>query len=497
VTDTPRLDAWRAGLVVVFVLAFAVRLAPLVRTGSLTGYLRPEDGTAYSASAHLLHGLLPYRDVLLGQPPGLAVLMLPFTALAPLLGDPGAMAAARVAVALLGALNAVLIALFLRRYALAWALAGGLLYAVWRLPAEAERTVTFEAFLATGLLGALVLLGPEPGLLRPRRVAASGALMGLAVAVTLWAGPAALLIAGYLLATRAVRTAAVWVGGAVAGFAVLAGPWVIAAPSAFLGQAVQGHLQVTGDATASGRLRRFIDLVRLGGYALPENIEIMIATCVIVALGALALTAWWQPEARLPVLLLALQTALVTTAPDHDDARFAAAPTLVVVAVTALHRLLPAPRAGVPRRVAVAVGIPLLAGLALTAVHNVVPRPPDPAALRAFAASHGCVWFDTASHAVEADAVSSQLARGCPAPVDRTAELRSVDVSASGDPQRAGRRSPAYQRHLQAQLAAADAAVVPDDHDAGILSEDALEALDQRFARAGEYDGHTMWVRRR
>ena len=37
-----------------------------------------DDGVYYSAATALVHGQLPYRDFLLLQPPGIAVLLAPF-----------------------------------------------------------------------------------------------------------------------------------------------------------------------------------------------------------------------------------------------------------------------------------------------------------------------------------------------------------------------------------------------------------------------------------
>jgi hypothetical protein len=485
-----------AALFAVFVIAAAIRLGPLLRTGSLTGILGDDDdGTYYSASAHLLRGLLPYRDVALDQTPGIAVLLLPFTVLAMWAGDPVGLATARISVVLLGGLNAVLVALFLRRFAPAYAIAGGLLYAAWRLPAAAERTMHLEAFAACGLLVSLLLLGTDRGP-APRQVAASGAVLGATVAVTLWAAPAVAVGAAFLLAGRAARTAAIWVGGAVAGFAVLAGPLIAVAPSAFLRQAVHHQLFGGTEDTLTDRFRRFADLARLGGYEEPASIGVMVATCVIVAVATASFSAWWQPQARLAALVTPVLCLVVAVLPGYHFGSFALAPTLVIVFATAAHRLAPRPwshRAGPLAAAAVAVSLGMLA---LTAAHNVVPRSFDLDRLRAFSSNSGCVWFETASQAATANAVSGQLARGCPVPVDRLADFRDQTRDWTGDAEDAARHSDAFQQRLTVELTTADATVLTTDEDVGIVGDDVREAVAERFRTVAKYETLSFWVRR-
>jgi alpha-1,2-mannosyltransferase len=489
----------RAALFAVFGIAAAIRLAPLLRTGSLTGILGEDDGTYYSASAHLLRGLLPYRDVALDQTPGIAVLLLPFTVLATWAGDPVGLAAARVFVVLLGALNAVLVALLLRRYAPAYAIVGGLLYAVWRLPAAAERTMHLEAFAACGLLGSLLLLGTGRGL-PPRRVAASGAALGATAAVTLGVAPAVAVGAAFLLAGRSARTAAAWVGGALAGFAALAGPLIVVAPSAFFRQAVHHQLSGETEATMTDRFRRFADLARLGGYEEPASIGVMVATCVMVAITTASFSAWWQQEARLAALITPVLCFVVAVLPGYHFASFALAPTLVIVLVTAAHRLAPRPWSHRAGPVAASVIAAFLGVLALTAVHDVVPRSSDLDRLRAFASGRGCVWFETASEAATADALTELLARGCPVPVDRLADFREQTPHWTGDAGHAAQHSDAFQQRLTTELTASDAIVLATDEDQGIVEDDARESVAERFRTVAEYHqtlSLSFWVRRR
>lgn len=488
-------------LLMIFIVAYAVRLGPMIRTGSLTAVLGYEDGPLYAAAVNLVHGRLPYRDIVLGHPPGLTLLLTPFAALAGVAGDSVAIAAARLAVVTTGAVNAVLVAAHLRRYAPAWALAGGLCYAVWRLPSSAERTLEFEPVLGITLLGGLLLLGHGREPVHPGRVAASGMLLGTAFAVALRAGPEIALIAGYLLVIRGWRTAAGWLASAAVTAGALVVPSALAGPREFVEQVGRGQLDRSGDIGMVQHLQRFSDLVRLGGYELPMAIDIMLATCVVVTVIAVALIAWWQPETQLIVLLMGLQCLMVAASPAYAPHRFAlAAPTIAIATAAALHRLVPEPGRGRARYAVNPALVLMLAGLSLTAVHNVVPRPPDLAPLRAFAASHRCVWFDTASLAIAADKLTDLVEAECPAPVDRYADLADIGIRAAFDDVWRARAAGEVQAQLIKEIAVSDAAVLAED-DTGILgrtflSDQARDAVEASFVATGSYGAFTLWERR-
>jgi hypothetical protein len=493
----------RAGVLwLVAGLAFLIRLAPMVRTGSLTAALGYDDGPLYAASACLLDGRLLYHDFVFRQPPGIAVLLMPFTALAGVVGDAVAMAAARVTMAALGAGNAVLIALHLRRYAPRWAVAAGIVYAVWRLPAGAERAVETEPVASLALLAGLLLIDNGRTAVTPARLAASGVLLGAASSVVLHAGRETAVIAGYLLAVRGWRAAAAWLSSAAAAAAAVLAPFVLADPGELVEQLGQGQLDRGRDIGVVQHLQRFSDLARLGRYELPMVVDIMLATCVLVSIIAVVLLAWWQPEAQLAVLLMCLTFAVVAVWPAYDVNRFAvAAPMLVIATAAAAHRLVPDPARSVVRHALVPLLGLLVATMAVTAVHDAVPRQPDPAVLRSFAARHRCVWFDTASLAIAADALTRLIDDGCPVPVDRYADLADLGVTAAFDDVWRARRTRVLQTRLIKELGIADAAVLPGENsdDAvgnSFLGDLARDAVRASFIPTGTYDNYTLWVRR-
>lgn len=86
-----------AGLVVlavVFVVAAAVRLRMLFQPSPFF-FGTYDDGVHFAVALNLLHGQIPYRDVLFLHPPGIALATSPFAAVAPLTGDARAFVLAR------------------------------------------------------------------------------------------------------------------------------------------------------------------------------------------------------------------------------------------------------------------------------------------------------------------------------------------------------------------------------------------------------------------
>ena len=163
----------------IFVLAVAVRLTGVLRAAGLYGLGNYDDGVHFAAALGLVNGLVPYRDFLLLQPPGVVLALAPFAALSWLIGEPDAMAVARVSWMLLGGVNAVLCGLVLKPVSRVAGLVAALFYALSIGAVYVEHTTLLEAPATTVLLLALVitrLLGSGYGVptqpLRAGRVAA-------------------------------------------------------------------------------------------------------------------------------------------------------------------------------------------------------------------------------------------------------------------------------------------------------------------------------------
>src|SRR5258707_12449674 len=90
-------------IAVTTLFALALRGYQLARPGHLLGVGDYDDGTDFGSALRLIHGVLPYRDFVTVQPPGITLLMVPAALLSHLTGTAGAIAAGRILTALAGA----------------------------------------------------------------------------------------------------------------------------------------------------------------------------------------------------------------------------------------------------------------------------------------------------------------------------------------------------------------------------------------------------------
>ena len=130
----------------------------MIGGGGLFGHLGYDGAVYYAAAVGVASGQAPYRDFLLLHPPGIVVSLLPFADLGRLIGDPSAMAVARVAWMAMGACSAVVAALIFRRYGTGPALVAGLSYAVFLPAIRVEHSTTLEAPGSLCVLVAMALL---------------------------------------------------------------------------------------------------------------------------------------------------------------------------------------------------------------------------------------------------------------------------------------------------------------------------------------------------
>ena len=77
-------------------LALALRAYQLARPGHLLGVGDYDDGADFGSAVLLIHGVLPYRDFIIVQPPGITLLMTPAALLSRLTGTAWAIAAGRI-----------------------------------------------------------------------------------------------------------------------------------------------------------------------------------------------------------------------------------------------------------------------------------------------------------------------------------------------------------------------------------------------------------------
>ena len=187
------------GLAAIFALAVAVRLARRVRGAGLYGLGNYDDGVHFAAALGLVNGLLPYRDFLLLHPPGVVLALAPFAALSWLIGEPDAMAVARLSWMLLGGVNAVLCGLVLRPVSRVAGLVAALFYA---LSIGAVYVRAHHLAGAAGHHRAAARSGDHPtaGIGRPASApgttSLAGLLLGLSPVLKIWGVVAVLVVVG-------------------------------------------------------------------------------------------------------------------------------------------------------------------------------------------------------------------------------------------------------------------------------------------------------------
>jgi hypothetical protein len=464
------------------VLALALRLFLVTRPGYLTsGTIEYDDGVYLGAAMRLLHGALPYKDYAFVQPPGIVVVAFPSALLGSLTSQAAGLALARVLSVLASTACVPLAGRLVRhRGPITVAVAAGLL-AVYPADVLSARTLLLEPWMNLLCLVAVNLAFRDGQLKSPRWLAWAGAAFGAAAAVKFWAAvPAAALFAVCLAArppqeTSRYRRAGALLGGSVAGFAVLAGPFALADLPAFVRETLLDQVSRVGTATPLSlrlaHLTGLIDLLgRNGNFALPGSTghslfamgaeasthEVAVGwpafAAALVAIVVIAAGYLRGLRQRTPLEWFALLTAVLATAailsysaffyhyPDFPAPWLALAAGVAVGSLACLVQGSAAP-ARLARRLvaaAVAVVIVLIAG---AEARELAPasQPPSPAAVSRLIPPGSCVVADQVSFAIAADRLSTP--GGCPDVIDSLAVTLSLSGGVS--PQGGAGRSPA------------------------------------------------------
>jgi hypothetical protein len=267
----PALIALVLGLV-----ALGISLWQLTDPGFLSLY---NSGVYFAASFKFVQGVMPYRDFVFVQPPGLVVLLSPLALLGRALGAPHGFLAARLVTAFVGSANVSMIALLVRhRGRIAMIIAGG---GLAFLPVNFfdASSVMLEPYCLFFLLaGALVVFNEKiESDLSYRTLTVAGILVGVAASIKLWALLVLLALVLSLLRSGRQRLT-VLIGSAAAAFALISLPFFIAAPRQFISQVVGAQLfRSSNHSNNVSILRRMINLT---GFA-PTH---------VVTVGAQALT---------------------------------------------------------------------------------------------------------------------------------------------------------------------------------------------------------------
>jgi Glycosyltransferase family 87 len=324
-------------------LALGLRIYQLAQPGHLLGVGDYDDGADFGSALQLIHGVLPYRDFIIVQPPGITLLMTPAALLSRLAGSAGAIAAARILTVAASAACVVLGGLLVRhRGTFATVVTCGVI-AIYPGSVQAAHTVLLEPWLTACCLAGAVAVFDGDRLASGRRLAWGGAALGFAGAVKVWAIIPVAVIA--LACLPRPRQAARFAAGVAAGFAVPALPFLILAPGRFADSVVVAQLTRTGARTPLAFRLEY--LTGLTGWQ-PSAAVLWAAAAVIAAVVAGAPAAAWlatrQAPSRLEWFAIATTVLVVVAflAPDDFYYHYSAflAPFLAMAIALPVDRLI-------------------------------------------------------------------------------------------------------------------------------------------------------------
>jgi alpha-1,2-mannosyltransferase len=452
------------------VLAFVVRLVGVLRGGGLNGIIDYDDAVYFGSAVALVHGLIPYRDFLLLHPPGILYVLAPFAALGTIVGDGTAFALARLAFMVLGAVNTVLVALVARQLGRREAIFAAALYAVWVVPATVERTTWLIGPQNMLLLLALLVLAPrndrsEPAVAEPRRAAAAGVLLGLAIAMQLWQVVVfAVVLTWIVIASRRasgtwLRPALAYTAGAALALGIAGLPFLVASGGQMLRYIVLDQLGRPGDTFSfMARLQTIEGLPGRGSLARAIPDAPVIAAFLATGM-AVAIVAWRRRAVRPWAALLGVQTVVLLMGPvffGHYKGWIAPAAALSIGAAAAtIVGAVTVPGWRVAARVAYVFALAVL--LVPTLAHAEGTRFPL-AALNGVVANARCVTSDSPVLLIETGALTRDLDAHCPLKLDPTGTSYDSDRSLVGR-QRSRHNMPEYQHAMAAYYGGSDAAL--------------------------------------
>lgn len=468
---------WLMATLAVMLLAFVARLVPTLSGGGLTGLGNYDDGVYYTAATALVNGRVPYRDFLLLHPPGLLLVVAPFAWLGSHTSDATGFALARVGFMVIGALNAALVLLVLRRFGSAAAISGGVFYALFYPAVYAERSTLLEPLGTLGILMALLLLsGPAGGAEAQGparagtgarwRVYAAGAALGAGVAVKIWYVVAVLVIAA------AQRGHSRWrvLTGAGAGAGVICLPFFVAAPTNMVRYVVTDQLgRAQANVSMVERLESIFGLDPLSASDPVNSTAFHLSIVVALAIfGTCAVVAARQPGARVFAGLLAAHIVVLLASPSYFGhySILTASPLALVFGVTvgkvatvvSQRHPRPAPWGRVLTSAAV------LASLAFNApglLHPIGTPFPAQALRPAAARVGGCVQTDDPTVIVELNVLTPNLRRGCRVWPDVTGwTYDTANVRASNGHPLSRPRNPIWQHIVLTYLRSGSAVVL-------------------------------------
>jgi alpha-1,2-mannosyltransferase len=480
------------------VAAFAARILVVLRGDGFHALAGYDQGVYYAAADAFVHGRRPYGGFLLLHPPGIMLFLSPFAALGSVTSDATGMAVARFAVILLGTLNAILVTRIALRFGTVAAIVGGLFYALWVPVVVLETQTKLEPLGNTSVLLALLgLLRRRAQPISARAEVLAGAALGAGAGVKIWGVLPLLVVLGWQLLDRGWRSSCRVAAGAMAAVTAICLPFFLMAPDSMFRMVVTD--QLNRPAMRIGVIPRLYGLTAVDIWMRYSQRSVIIATAV----GTLVLTAvvltWYERSARVVVVLLVAQTALLLTAPSY----FPAYTTFVIPAVALILAVASgrvalwlAPRARVLRIAGVGVlSATVVVGAVLLMPIKVGAGPPfDGTELGAVAGQERCVLSDTPIALIEMNVLSRDLRNGCKVRVDVTGYTYEGELALGPNDQVLARpKNAAWQKQVLSYLTSGNAVLLARQRGTGLSHASRRDIA--RWPVLAKIDGYTLFAR--
>jgi alpha-1,2-mannosyltransferase len=295
-----RLTPVGLAITVATVVALGLRLYQLTRPGYLLSVTEYDDGPYFGSALRLVSGVLPYRDFLLVQPPGITLLMVPAALLGKVTGTAWAMACGRILTCAAGAATVTLAGLLVRHRGLIAVIGVCGVSAVFPDSVQAAHTVLVEPWLALFCLaGAVAVFDRDRLTASGRRLAWGGLAFGFAGAVEVWAIFPVLVIA--VLGLRHLRRLGWYLGGVAAGFLIPVVPFAALDPRNFYDGLVVAQV---GGRLSARRVSTWYRLREMAGLSDLGLSHQGVAIAVVLIIGLILAGLWLAGIAtrRLPPL---------------------------------------------------------------------------------------------------------------------------------------------------------------------------------------------------
>jgi alpha-1,2-mannosyltransferase len=308
-----------AVIAVATLVALAIRGVQLAQPGHLLGVGDYDDGADFGSALRLIQGLVPYRDFIIVQPPGITLLMIPAAAISKLTGTAWAIGAGRILTVLANAATVVLGGLLVRHRGVFATIVTCGIIAIYPASAQAAHTVLLEPWLtAFCLAGAVAVFDGDRLATSGKRLAWGGAALGFAGAIKVWAIIPVVVIA--VLCVPQYRQLVRFAAGVVVGFLVPVIPFAALAPGRFYDSVVVAQLVRTGARTPLAFRLQY--LTGLTAWDLGTAVFLTAAIVLAVVIAGIAVAAWRvtrQGPPRLEWFGLAVAALIVVAFLVPDD----------------------------------------------------------------------------------------------------------------------------------------------------------------------------------